>query len=700
MKPESGSSSTAVGSNPSSWSLAWLTALQILLLLLQCAPSAQAADRGGSIEPGAAEISYLVDAEDSMGIREISSEQLSSSFTNIYVPRGMEHVRGSVWVRVTVPESTWSGKTLWLQLATPTVDEARLYIPDESEEYVLSKVIASNDLFAQRDIPYRTPVFKLSNTLQNPYTVYLRLKSDDAMVVGPKIWEPEDFVAHISTEQFVMGVFAAIHLMTALGFLWLWQRLKETIYPLIALFVVSSLVLLMITEGYFLQFSNLELSGSLNHLKLISWIVSHTALIAVVYEALRKSESAFNSVKNHFISVSIMMLVMMGLLQENNLIMALKLFRIGELVSLAWLAGLLVQQKKEKEGIRNALIIMMGILFVGAAIRYIRNLGWLPSTTLTDNAFYFAFGAFPILLYKSIVDHYDDTQKTIARILESEMKRAKDTGQKLETLVEQRTAALNEALQISAAALEVKRKSFEEQRNFFATVSHELRTPLSVIDAAAMNLQHDLSSEDEQARLRCGRIRRSVDQLSILIKNCFDVDRHLISNRESRFEEIQARDLVFEAYDAARNVSTSHQIELNINDLPEKLNCDPELTRLALRTLVVNAVKYTPHGTRVEIAGRCEGEDVILEVKDDGRGVSKNELPRLFERYFRGENSIGVPGTGMGLPLARDMVEAQQGTLTVDSSPGKGFTARIRLAQCPGNKLESKVKDEDGATAG
>lgn len=224
MKPGSGSSSTAVESNTGSVSLAWLTALQILLLLLlQWAPSARAAEFGGGVKPVAAEISYFIDADGSMAIEEISSEQLRGRFTNLDVPRGMEHVRGSVWVRVTVPETSWTVKTLWLQLATPTVDEARLYIPDESGEYVLSKVATSHDPFTRRDVPYRTPVFKLSNTTQNPYTVYLRLKSDDAMVIWTKIWEPEYFVAHISTEQFVMGVYAAIHLLTVLGFLWLWQ---------------------------------------------------------------------------------------------------------------------------------------------------------------------------------------------------------------------------------------------------------------------------------------------------------------------------------------------------------------------------------------------------------------------------------------------------------------------------------------------
>lgn len=686
MKPKTGSSPTAVRSNLSSWRLAWLTALQIALLLLQWVPSAQAAEFGGGGKPIAAEIAYLIDPDGSMGIREISSEQLSRSFTKLHAPRGMGHVRGSVWVRVTVHESSWSGKTLWLQVATPTVDEARLYIPDESGKYVLSKVAASHDPFAQRDVPYRSIVFKLLNISQNSYTAYLRLKSDDAMVIGPKIWMPEDFVEHIATDQFVMGVYAAIHVLTALGFLGLWQRRKLAIYPLIPLFVVSSLALLMITEGYFLHFIAPEHSGSINHLKLMSWIVSHTVLIAVVYEVLRKAESTVNTIKNHFIAVSIMMLVTIVLINENNLSMAIKLYRIGALASLAWLAGLLAQRQKEDEKIKNALIIMIGILFVGSAIRYARDLGWLPSTTLTDNAFYFAFGAFPVLLYKNIVDQYDETQKTIAQVLAREMTRAKTSEQQLETVVQQRTAALNEALQVSAAALEVRRRFIEEQRQFFATVSHELRTPLSAIDAAAMNLQHDLRSEDEAARLRCGRIRRSVDQLSILIKNCFDVDRQIIGNRESRYEEIQARALVFEAYDAARVVSTSHQIELNINDLPEKLTCDPELTRLALRTLAINAVKYTQPGTRVEIAGRREDDDVILEVKDEGAGVSEKELPRLFERFYRGENSIGVPGTGMGLPLAREMVEAQQGTLTVESSQGKGFTARIRLPQK--NKLQ------------
>jgi signal transduction histidine kinase len=111
------------------------------------------------------------------------------------------------------------------------------------------------------------------------------------------------------------------------------------------------------------------------------------------------------------------------------------------------------------------------------------------------------------------------------------------------------------------------------------------------------------------------------------------------------------------------------------------------LTRLALSVLAENAVKYTPPGTAVRLTARFDRagarEETVLEVADDGPGVSADELAKLFEPGYRGETARATEGSGLGLALARRLVELQGGTLTLGSPPGQGFAGTIRLPGAP-----------------
>ena len=99
-----------------------------------------------------------------------------------------------------------------------------------------------------------------------------------------------------------------------------------------------------------------------------------------------------------------------------------------------------------------------------------------------------------------------------------------------------------------------------------------------------------------------------------------------------------------------------------------------------LRTLADNAVKYTPRGSRVSLRAQVCGDETRIEVADDGPGIAAEDLPHIFERYYRGHAAGGHAGTGLGLPLARHLVTQMGGTLDVASLAGQGSTFIIRVA--------------------
>ena len=106
---------------------------------------------------------------------------------------------------------------------------------------------------------------------------------------------------------------------------------------------------------------------------------------------------------------------------------------------------------------------------------------------------------------------------------------------------------------------------------------------------------------------------------------------------------------------------------------------DRDRLRQALANLVDNAIKYTPRGGRVDLSASSDGEAVVIRVADTGHGISEQDLPRIFDRLYRGDQSRTTRGLGLGLNLVRAYVEAQGGSVSVKSSPGNGSVFEIRL---------------------
>ncbi|WP_170265808.1 7TM diverse intracellular signaling domain-containing protein [Thiohalocapsa marina] len=253
----------------------------------------------------------------------------------------------------------------------------------------------------------------------------------------------------------------------------------------------------------------------------------------------------------------------------------------------------------------------------------------------------------------------------------------------LEQKVRDRTRQLTQALERAELALAREERAREEQRLFLQTVSHELRTPVSVIDLTAQNLVFDAEEADAQTRTRYEKILQATQRLSTLLDGALADERFSLIHEAAQRVPCDLRALLEDAAAAARLLSAGHDIRLRLDDLPRQVDCDPQLTGLALRNLTDNAVKYTPPGSRVLLhawhAGRRGSDPICIEVADDGDGLAPDELAALFEPRFRGRNAGDQPGMGMGLPLTRRMIEAQGGTVTADCAPARGCRFRIWL---------------------
>lgn len=238
-------------------------------------------------------------------------------------------------------------------------------------------------------------------------------------------------------------------------------------------------------------------------------------------------------------------------------------------------------------------------------------------------------------------------------------------------------------LVLEAASLRKEREMLREQ--FAAIVSHELKAPLGSVLQNLYALEHDLSDQltNEQAD-RMGRMKISINDLIDLIKSWLNVisgDGDMGKIREN-FKPTSIPEVFAKAIDSVQVHAVRKDIEIasSIEDKVGFVHGDMVTLCEALVNLIGNSIKYSRMGSRIHVKAERQGEAVLIAVMDRGVGISKEDLPYVFGDFYVGKSApVDERGSGLGLALTRRIIEAHDGSISVESSLGKGSTFMIRL---------------------
>jgi signal transduction histidine kinase len=233
---------------------------------------------------------------------------------------------------------------------------------------------------------------------------------------------------------------------------------------------------------------------------------------------------------------------------------------------------------------------------------------------------------------------------------------------------------------LEAIALRREKELLREQ--FASIVSHELKAPLSAVQQNLFALEFELErtmSEDQKGKFE--RIKTRIGDMLKLINSWLRVITVDINKLKEGFKPVSVTEPINTAIENLAPLATRKGIQVNfsVGELPP-VNGDSLSLSEVFINILGNSLKYSPDGTTVIIAAQEEDKQIRITIKDEGIGISSEDLPHIFDGFYRGKSGQeAAAGHGIGLAVARQIVEAHDGSVSAESAPGKGTTFIVSL---------------------
>ncbi len=218
--------------------------------------------------------------------------------------------------------------------------------------------------------------------------------------------------------------------------------------------------------------------------------------------------------------------------------------------------------------------------------------------------------------------------------------------------------------------------AIQNRGEFIAQVAHELKTPLNVLSLYSDAL---LGEEGKETAFRieaCNVIKGEVERASQLISNLLNLSKLEIGSLQLQRQRVRLQDLLKDTFDSLRSSAPDKQLDFHL-DIPDEispLHADKELLRIAVTNLLTNAIKYSNAAGQVSLSAEESDDSISIRVSDEGIGISAEDQRRMFDKFYRSPDSAvrERSGHGLGLSLAKEIVERHHGRIAVDSAPGRG----------------------------
>lgn len=640
----------------------------LVLGILLFAPVSVAASPGPAVVSGAsAKVALvprtvLVDPDGSLtpaeALRRLAAPDAMVEervFSRGYIP-------DTVWARVVVETAPAAAGRWYLSLELPNFDRLQVFlVPDPGSDPVPfveigDRVPEPTNIrtryhIAPIDLPAGRTVLLLRGRTGSTMTIDLKLRKLDELLI-----EEQDFFA---LQAFYLGI-AAIFTLTGIG---LFAYMRQTIYLVYIASLMAHTMLWLLINGAGPGHLWPTLARTLH-------IDPHPFIGLTVWGTAAFSASFLSTVRVPALvqkglrAVAVLGLALAALgfaVPEDGIYWSHALVSDIVLPIIGVIFGLTaVGLYRGEPAARPLMLTWLGL--IGAVVfALLRDIGLIPSNTFTLTGAQLGSVFEMVIFAYMLLTRLGRLQQEKERIQREALAAAREQEAVLERRVADRTVELDAAVTRERAARRL-------QQQFVAMVSHEFRTPLAIIDGAAQNLQ----AAESQGSGRLQKIRAAVRRLLRMIDTCLIDDRidggAILLQRES----VDLGALVQEAVEVIRGAAPDHVVNLEPTVGPARVSADARLIEIAINNLLENAVKYSPAGSTVSVRVEDGPGGVALAVADQGPGVAAADRERIFDKYYRADNTAGTAGSGLGLHLVRAIMTAHGGTATCRAVPPQG----------------------------
>ena len=281
---------------------------------------------------------------------------------------------------------------------------------------------------------------------------------------------------------------------------------------------------------------------------------------------------------------------------------------------------------------------------------------------------------------KNVIAFISDT--SVRKNAEAEIIKLND---ELEATVEQRTKELTDAMhQLEKSKEELSRSLAKEKElselksRFVSMASHEFRTPLSTVLSSSYLIEKYTTGEEQSKREKhLQRIVSSVNMLSDILNDFLSVGKIEEGKISVRISEFNIQEYIVSVMEEIKNNLQKNQQITYDHTGKVNVEMDTSLVKHIMMNLISNASKFSPKGSIIKVQTNQTDDQLILSVKDNGIGISKDDQKHLMERFFRGANAGNIQGTGLGLHIIAKYAELMRGTVECDSQLEKGTEFKI-----------------------
>lgn len=548
-----------------------------------------------------------------------------------------------IWVRFQIAPSSADETGEWfLELSQPLLTDVRLFTigPDGRINERLGTTISQQQ---RRELGYRNPTFVLTDERSASQQYWLRISTPTALQTSLYLYKANQLMNKHARNDFVWGMLFGTYMFVVLFFMLFWFWTRERLHLHYTLYILVNFFAAIFTSGWPIQYS--DGIASHEYIKYLGiWIslsVSTGTLFSIEFLQLRLKRPQFS--RALWATAGVLSIVGIYGTLTDQYAQVIPVLQIASLILI--LTFFLIALRGSYSGDRTSRVFLaaFSLFYIGVTWRYLTNLGWMASNFWSDNSYQLGAFAHMMVMTMTIFASYSSLMKE------------KDQA-KLELRYESQLR--------------------QDQRQFIDMVSHEFRTPLSIVQAALGNLMAKYQGHSETEE-RLQRIERASQRMFNLIKNYLHVERLML---DAHSPSLNRHNLSSICRLAIEDLSEEHRSRITYSaDASPEIHCDMDLIRIAVVNLLENACKHSQSSQSISLSVKIADHKAIIEVADQGHGISAEDAEHIFKRHFRGSAVSQSEGSGLGLYLVQSIATGHHGRISVRENKPSGCIFCLEL---------------------